>query len=312
MEKIIYETILNWTSSAYFSEALTFFILDTTKVFVLLFAITFVVSLIRSYLPPEKIRAILAREKTGLGNFSAAALGIVTPFCTCSAIPLFLGFLEAGVPLGITFSFLIASPMINEVALVLLFGLFGWKVAAIYVASGMLIAIIAGMIIEKMKLEHLLEDLAKRKRENLVFGEIKISWKERIFQARVYTLDIVRKVWIYIVIGLGVAAIIHGYVPNDLLARYASGEKWYGVPLAVILGVPLYSNAAGILPLAGVMVEKGMSLGTVLAFMMAVTGLSLPEFMILRKVMKTKLIAIFAGIVAAGIMLTGYLFNAIL
>jgi hypothetical protein len=293
------------------ASAVDFFIFDTIKIILLLFVVIFVVSVIRSFLPPEKIRNILSHEKKYVGNILASLLGIITPFCSCSAVPLFLGFVQAGVPLGTTFSFLVASPMINEVALVLLLGMFGWKIALIYVVSGLLIAILSGIAIEKMDVRNLVEEFALNGGgKNINLPEL--SWKERINYARTYTLDIVKKVWPYVVIGVGVGAWIHGYVPADFLAQYAGSDKWYAVPLAVLIGIPLYSNAAGVIPLVGALSEKGVAMGTALAFMMAVTALSLPEFMILKKVMKVKLIMIFAGIVGMGIIFTGYLFNLIL
>ncbi|MFZ2226629.1 MAG: permease [Candidatus Moraniibacteriota bacterium] len=294
------------------ADAVDFFVFDTIKIILLLVVIIFTVSIIRSFLPPEKIRKILSQEKKYFGNVLAALLGVITPFCTCSAIPLFLGFLEAGVPLGTTFSFLVASPMINEVALVLLLGMFGWKIALIYIISGLFIAIFSGIIIGHLKVENLVEDFAHKNGSNGQLELPKMTWKQRTQYAKNYTFDIINNVWPYIVIGVGLGAWIHGYVPADFLAQYASAGKWYAVPLAVLVGIPLYSNAAGIIPLVGVLTEKGVSIGTSLAFMMAVTGLSLPEFMILKKVMKIKLIVIFASVVGAGIIFTGYLFNWIL
>jgi len=294
------------------ASAVNFFIFDTTKIFVLLAVIIFAVSLIRSYLPPEKIRAVLAHKNQYVGNALASLLGIVTPFCSCSAIPLFLGFIQAGVPLGTTFSFLVASPMINEVALVMLLGLFGWKIAVIYVVSGLVIAMLAGAIIGKLKMESLIEPFVY---QNVVSTNVdfpRMTRKERIIYAKDYVVDILKKVWLYVVIGVGVGAWIHGYVPMDFLAQYAGPDRWYAVPLAVLIGIPLYSNAAGVIPLVSALTEKGVAMGTTLAFMMSVTALSLPEFMILKKVMKPKLIIIFAGIVGIGIVFTGYLFNAIL
>ncbi len=288
--------------------AVNFFIFDTIKILLLLIVIIFTVSIIRSFLPPEKIKKILSHNNKYVGNVLASLLGIITPFCTCSAIPLFLGFVEAGVPLGTTFSFLVASPMINEVALVMLFGLFGLKVATIYIVSGLIIAILSGIIIGHLKVENLVEDFSNAKKINEL-NLPSLSWKQRFIYARNYTFDIVKKVWLFVAIGIGIGAWIHGYVPADLIAKYANGNNWYAVPLAVLIGIPLYSNAAGVIPLIGVLTEKGVSMGTALAFMMAVTGLSLPEFLILRKVMKTKLILIFAGIVGVGIIFTGYLFN---
>jgi hypothetical protein len=305
-------SIFNIAPQTLFAEAVDFFIYDSIKIFLLLAVIIFAVSIMRSFLPPEKIRIILSSEKKYFGNVLASLFGVVTPFCTCSAIPLFLGFLEAGVPLGTTFSFLVASPMINEVAVVLLFGLFGWKTAALYVASGLVIAIFSGVVIGKLRVENLVEEFAYKSNYN---GQLKLpemNWGQRFSYARNYTLGIVKKVWPFIFLGIGVGAWIHGYVPTDFLAKYASADKWYAVPLAVLIGIPLYSNAAGIIPLVGALTEKGVSIGTSLAFMMAVTGLSLPEFLILKKVMKVKLIVIFASIVGAGIIFTGFLFNLVL
>jgi len=289
-----------------------FFIFDTVKIFILLAVIIFAVSIARTYMPPEKIRRLLSRKNKYVGNVLASLLGIITPFCSCSAIPLFLGFVQAGVPLGATFSFLVASPMINEVALVLLLGLFGWKIALIYIVSGLVIAVISGIIIGEMNVKDLVEPFVF---ENMAKGDqeiLKMAGAERISYAKSYTLDILKKVWLYVVIGVGVGAFIHGYVPSDFLAQYAGSGKWYAVPLAVLIGIPLYSNAAGVIPLVSALTEKGVAMGTTLAFMMSVTALSLPEFMILKKVMKTRLILIFAGIVGVGIVLTGLLFNWIL
>lgn len=295
-----------------FASAVDFFILDTMKIFILLSVIIFAVSIVRSYLPPEKIRFVLARKNPYLGNVIASLLGIVTPFCSCSAIPLFLGFVQAGVPLGVTFSFLVASPMINEVALVLLLGMFGWKIALIYIASGLVIAVLSGIAIGKMKVENLVEPFVYKNSAKDGANLPSMTRKQRVDYAVKYTLDILKKVWPYVLIGIGVGAWIHGYVPTDFLAAYAGRDKWYAVPLAVLIGIPLYSNAAGIIPLVSALTEKGVAMGTTLAFMMAVTALSLPEFMILKKVMKTKLILIFAGVVGTGIIITGYLFNSIL
>ncbi|MFA5032969.1 MAG: permease [bacterium] len=304
--------ILSLKAKTLLAEAINFFIFDTIKIFILLSVIIFVVSIIRSFLPPEKIRNILARKNKYVGNVLAALFGIVTPFCSCSAIPLFLGFLEVGVPLGATFSFLVASPMINEVALVMLFGMFGWKIALIYVVSGLIISILSGIIIGKLKVENWVEKFSFANKIKTSEDGSKIEWKERINYARGYTSDIIKKVWIYILVGIGLGAWIHGYVPMNFLAKYAGADKWYAVPLATLIGIPLYSNAAGIIPLVSALTEKGVALGTTLAFMMAVTALSLPEFMILRRVMKTKLILVFAGIVGIGIIFTGYLFNFII
>jgi len=293
-------------------QAINFFIYDTTKIFILLSVIIFIVSIIRSFLPPEKIRSILSHKNKYIGNILASLLGIITPFCSCSAIPLFLGFVQAGVPLGTTFSFLVASPMINEVALVLLIGLFGWKIALIYILSGLFIAIFSGILIGKLKVEDLVEPFVYQTSVNSNVDLPSMSRNERISYALDYTKDIIKKVWPYILIGIGIGAWIHGYLPVNFLAQYAGPDKWYAVPLAIIIGIPLYSNAAGVIPLVSVLTEKGVSVGTTLAFMMSVTALSLPEFMILKKIIKPKLILIFAGIVSIGIMFTGFLFNFIL
>lgn len=312
------ELFANWLTYNIFSfahgnrlaESLNFFVFDTIKILILVTVIIFIVSVIRSFLPKEKVRAILSHKYPFTGNILAALLGIITPFCTCSAIPLFLGFIEAGVPIGVTFSFLVASPMINEVALVMLLGMFGWKIALIYIGSGLLISVFSGMIIGKLKVENLIENLGYQNVSPK--KESKISWRGRFRYAKHYTSNILRKIWPYILVGIALGALIHGYVPTDFLARYAGADKWYAVPLVTILGIPLYSNVAGIIPLVSVLTEKGVAIGTTLAFMMAVTGLSLPEFLILRKVMKPKLIFIFAGIVGIGIIITGYLFNFVL
>ncbi len=296
-------SVFNITPETLLAEAVDFFIYDTIKIFLLLAVIIFIVSIIRSFLPPEKIRTILSSEKKYFGNVLASLLGIVTPFCTCSAIPLFLGFLEAGVPLGTTFSFLVASPMINEVALVLLLGMFGWKIAVLYIVSGLVISILSGIVIGHLKVENLVEEFVSKGNKNGMLQLPSLTWKQRIDYARNYTIGIIKKIWIYVVIGIGIGAWIHGYVPTDFLAQYASADKWYAVPLAVLVGIPLYSNAAGVIPLVGVLTEKGVAIGTSLAFMMAVTALSLPEFMILKKIMKMKLILIFAGVVGIGIII---------
>lgn len=294
------------------AKSVNFFIYDSIKIFILLSVIIFIVSIIRSFLPPEKIRYVLSRKNKYLGNVLAATLGIITPFCSCSAVPLFLGFVETGVPLGVTFSFLVSSPMINEVALVLLLGMFGLKVALIYIGSGLIIAIFSGILIGKLKVENLVENFGLNNQIKSIENGIKMGWNERVDYAKGYTIEIIKKVWAYILIGIGLGAWIHGYVPVDFLAKYAGADKWYAVPFATLLGIPLYSNAAGVIPLVSALTEKGVAMGTTLAFMMAVTGLSLPEFLILRRVMKTRLIIIFAGIVGVGIIFTGYLFNLIL
>jgi len=306
-------SVLNIARDTLLANALIFFIADVLKIFILLFVIIFIVSYIRTYLPPEKVRSFLAKRNRLTGHILASLLGIVAPFCSCSAVPLFLGFVEAGVPLGVTFSFLIASPMINEVALVLLIGLFGWKIALIYIISGLLIAIVSGLIIGRLKVEHLVADFVwQNKSLNKVISETKMNQQTRTNYALDYAVDIFKHVWLYVIVGVGIGAWIHGYVPADFLAQYAGADKWYAVPLATLIGIPLYSNAAGIIPLVSALTEKGVAMGTTLAFMMAVTALSLPEFMILKRVMKTKLIVIFASVVGLGIIFTGYLFNIII
>jgi uncharacterized membrane protein YraQ (UPF0718 family) len=295
------------------SGALEFFIYDTIKIFLLLSVIIFIVSIIRSYFPPERTKRILSHKREFIGNILAALLGIVTPFCSCSAVPLFIGFVEAGVPLGVTFSFLISSPMVNEVAVVLLWGLFGWKIALIYLGTGLLVAIVAGMIIGKLKLEKWVEEYVyKIKFMGAATDIAKQAFRDRLVYARENTTDILKKVWAYVLVAIGIGGFIHGYVPEDFLVRYAGPQNPFGVPIAVALGVPLYSNAAGVIPIVYALMEKGMSMGTVLAFMMAVTALSLPEMIILRKVLKIKLLAVFVSIMTVTIIGVGYLFNAIL
>jgi len=306
-------SILRITPKTLLASAVNFFIFDTIKIIILLLVIIFVVSVIRTYLPPEKVRLFLAKKNKLTAHILASLLGIITPFCSCSAVPLFLGFVEAGVPLGVTFSFLVASPMINEVALVLLFGLFGWKIALIYVISGLIIAIVSGLIIGRLNVESLVADFVwKHNKVNNTPVIATMIFRERLLYSKNYAVDIVKKVWLYIIVGIGIGAWIHGYVPADFLAQYAGADKWYAVPLAVLIGIPLYSNAAGVIPLVSALTEKGVAMGTTLAFMMAVTSLSLPEFMILKKVMKLKLIVIFASVVGIGIIFTGYFFNAML
>ena len=300
------------TKGTHITESIRFFIYEVPKVMLLLILIVFVVGIIRSYFSPERTRKALEGKPLLIGNIMAGGLGIVTPFCSCSAIPLFLGFVESGIPLGVTFSFLIAAPMINEVAVVLLLGLFGWKTALIYVATGLVIAILSGWVIGKLKLEKFVADWVYQTKSGSIenTGHI-VSFNDRIEAGYIAVREIVSKVWIYIVIGIAVGAAAHGYVPKDFMASIMGKDVWYSVPLAVLIGIPLYSNAAGIIPVVQVLIEKGASLGTSLAFMMAVIGLSLPETIILKKVLKLPLIFIFVGIVAIGIMFVGFLFNFI-
>lgn len=296
--------------------ALQFFFYDTPKVLLLLIGIVFVMGIVHTFISPERTRALLSGRRLGAGNVMAASLGIVTPFCSCSAVPLFIGFLQAGVPLGITFSFLISAPMVNEVALALLFGMFGWKVAALYLVLGLLVAIVAGLVIGKLGMERHLEDWVRAMQNSQPVSGVEIaslSWGKRIDSGFAHVGQIVGKVWPYILLGIALGAGIHGYVPEDFLASIMGKDApWWSVPAAVAIGVPMYTNAAGIIPIVEALMGKGAALGTVLAFMMAVIALSAPEIIILRKVLKPQLIATFVGVVAAGILLVGYVFNAVL
>lgn len=293
--------------------ALQFFLYDTPKVLLLLTGVVFVMGMINSYFTPERTRVILAGKSEGVGNIMAASLGIVTPFCSCSAVPLFIGFVQAGVPLGITFSFLISAPMVNEVALTLLFSMFGWKIAGLYLILGLSVAIVSGWLIGKLKLENYLEDWVRNMPKTVAsIGNDQLTLSDRIESGKASVKEIVTKVWPYIIAGIAVGAGIHGYVPEDFMASLMGKEVWWSVPVAVLIGVPMYTNAAGIIPIVEALLAKGAALGTVLAFMMSVIALSLPEMIILRKVLKFRLIIIFASIVAAGILLVGYIFNAVL
>jgi uncharacterized membrane protein YraQ (UPF0718 family) len=306
------DTALGMTKGTHLTEALRFFIFEFPKVMLLLTLIIFFVGIIRTYFTPERTRKALEGKKTFTGNVMAATLGIVTPFCSCSAIPLFLGFVESGVPLGVTFSFLIAAPMINEVAIILLYGMFGWQVAAIYVGTGLIIAILAGWIIGLLKLEKWVEPwVYQTHMGDNESDEEKLSFNKRIHLGYEAIKEIVGKVWIYVALGILIGAGAHGYVPEEFMAALMGKSVWYSIPLSVLIGIPLYSNAAGIVPIVSVLIEKGASLGTALAFMMSVIGLSLPEMVILRKVLKLPLIFTFIGVVGIGIMIVGYLFNYI-
>jgi uncharacterized membrane protein YraQ (UPF0718 family) len=306
--------ILGLTRQTRFGEAVHFFFYDSPKVVLLLTGIVFVMGIIQTFFSPERTRAMLSGKREGVGNVLAASLGIVTPFCSCSAVPLFIGFLSAGVPLGVTFSFLISAPMVNEVALVLLFGMFGWKVAALYLGLGLFVAIFSGLIIGKLKMERFLEDWVQK-----ILGEQAAhnsdeqpSWVERFEAGGAHVKEIVGKVWPYILAGIALGAGIHGYVPEDFMASFMGKDVWWAVPAAVLLGVPMYTNAAGVIPIVEALIGKGAAMGTVLAFMMSVIALSAPEMIILRKALKPTLIATFAGVVAAGILLVGYVFNWVL
>ncbi len=306
---------LGLTRQTHLGEALHFFFYDTPKVLLLLTGIVFLMGVIHTFVSPERTRAMLSGKRLGVGNVMAASLGIVTPFCSCSAVPLFIGFLSAGVPLGVTFSFLISAPMVNEVALALLFGLFGWKVAALYLGLGLTVAIVAGLIIGKLGMERHLEDWvrAMQATQSADATSAAIAWAERIAAGVAHVRDIVGKVWPWILAGIALGAGIHGYVPEDFMASIMGRDApWWSLPAAVLIGVPMYTNAAGILPIIEALIGKGAALGTVLAFMMSVIALSLPEMIILRKVLKPPLIATFAGVVAAGILVVGIVFNAVL
>ncbi len=305
--------LLGLSRSSHIGSAVAFLLFEVPKVLLLLLLVVFAVGVIRSWFTPERTRSLLAGRRESAGNVLAALLGVVTPFCSCSAVPLFIGFVEAGIPLGVTLSFLISAPMVNEVALVLLFGLFGWKVAALYLGTGLFIAIASGFVLGRMKLERFVESwVYEFSAGSAEAVPERVSLEDRLATGREAVREIVGKVWPYVVAGIAVGAGIHGWVPANALARLMGRSAWWSVPAAVLIGVPMYSNAAGIIPVVQSLLEKGAALGTVLAFMMAVIGLSLPETIILRKVLKPPLIAAFVGVVAAGIMVVGYLFNAVL
>ena len=308
---VITYDILRLARGTNIASSLNFFLYDVPKIYFLLAVIVFVVAVVRTFLPPEKIRALLSHKHEFTGNILAACLGIFTPFCTCSAIPLFIGMLESGVPLGVTMSFLVASPTINEVALIMLWGLFGWRIALIYIISGLLIATISGFVIGRLKMERYVEDFVFKVKPMPEGAEEKLTWKDRLSYAAEYVREIFSQVWLYVMLGVGIGAFIHGYVPIEFVTKYAGNGNPFAVIIAVFIGVPLYSNAAGTIPIVQALMEKGLALGTTLAFMMAVTSLSLPEFIILRKVLKLRLLLTYFGTVATGIILIGYFFNFI-
>ncbi len=303
--------LLGLNPSTRLAEALRFFLYDTVKVLLMLTLIIYAVAVIRSFFPPERARRLLSGRSQFLGHIAAALLGIVTPFCSCSAVPLFIGFTEAGIPLGVTFSFLISSPMVNEVALVLLWGLFGGRIALLYIATGVTVAIVAGVVIGRLRLEGWVEDYVYQIKMGET-AEEKLTWTMRHERSLQFTVDLLKRIWPYVLVGIGVGAFIHGYAPQDFLVRYAGPTNPLAVPIAVAIGVPLYSNAAGTVPIVQALMEKGLPMGTALAFMMAVTALSLPEMVILRRVLKPKLIAVFVAIMTMTIIFVGYLFNAVL
>lgn len=315
------QNIANWLTfsligldpDSQLGESLNFFLYDVPKLLLLLSGMIFIISILHSFFGPEQARALLGGKRLGVGNLIGAVLGGVTPFCSCSAVPLFIGFVKSGVPLGVTFSFLIAAPVVGEIAVVLLFGLFGWKIAALYVVSGLTIGVLGGMLIGRLNLERYVEDFVW----DIQVGEqtavtYKPNWNERIHDATASTKDIVGRIWIFIIIGIGIGAAIHGYVPEDYLVEVLGSGSWWAVPMGVLLGIPLYSNAAGIIPIVHALIDKGAAMGTSLAFMMSVVALSLPEMMILKRVLKTRLIVIYITIVAVAIIFTGYLFNFII
>lgn len=308
---LIFET-LGLDKQTQIGEAANFFLYDTIKIFILLIGIIFIVSFLRTYFNTEKVRVYLQGKSEFSGNVLASLFGIITPFCSCSAIPLFLGFMQARIPIGITFSFLISAPLNNEIAIAMLFGLFGWKITSLYIGLGLSVAIFGGYIIGKMKLEKYVLIPVVPMTGELEDVKIKLTIKERIKESWSYTSDIFKKIYLYMIAGVSIGAFIHGFIPADFIATYTGGNSWYAVPIAVLMGIPMYSNAAGIMPLVEVLTSKGMLLGTALAFMMAVTALSLPEAMILKRILHIKLIAIFFAIVSFGILLVGYLFNVIL
>jgi len=305
--------LLGFSKDSLLGGAINFFIYDIVKILFLLVVVIYAIAIIRSFLPPERIKAMLTSKNQYFGNVLAGLFGMITPFCSCSAVPLFIGFVEAGVPLGVTFTFLIASPMINEIALGLLWSLFGWKIAVVYIASGFVIAVVGGIIIGRLGLEHWVEDFVYQIKVGKGPAEAaKLTWGQRSSDAWSYTLGLVKKIAPYVALGIGIGAFIHGYVPEDFISRIAAKTNPLAVPVAVMVGVPLYSNAAGTIPVVTALVGKGVPIGTALAFMMSVTALSLPEMIILRKVLKKPLLAVFFGTVAVAIIFTGYLFNILM
>lgn len=305
--------LLGFSEDSQLGGAIQFFVYDAPKVMLLLTLVVFITGILRTFFTPERTRKFLAGKRESTGNVLAALLGIVTPFCSCSAVPLFLGFVQAGVPLGVTLSFLIAAPMVNEIALILLYGLLGWKVAVLYLVSGLAIAVICGWLIGRMGMEQHIEDWVQEMRSGtpLVLGQ-KLTWSDRLYAGYDAVKDIVGKVWIYIIAGITIGAFIHGYVPENFMAAVMGKESWWSVPAAVIMGVPMYSSAAGTVPVVEALLGKGAALGTALAFMMSVIALSLPEMIILRKVLKPRLIVTYLLVVTGGILFTGFLFNVII
>ena len=302
-------SVVQLRKGSHLGSAVEFFVYEAPKVLMLLTLVVLGVGIVRSFFTPERTRRILVGRRESVGNVLAALLGVVTPFCSCSAVPLFIGFVTTGVPLGVTFSFLVSAPMVNEVALVLLFGLFGWKVAGLYLGTGLVIAIVSGWVIGRLRMEKHVEEWVFQTQVGNAGPDERLDWPARMRYGVDAVKDIVGRVWLYVLLGIGVGAGIHGYVPENFMASIMGKGAWWSVPVAVLIGVPMYSNAAGIIPIVQALLGKGAALGTVLAFMMSVIGLSLPEAIILRKVLKPRLIVTFFGVVALGILLVGYLFN---
>ena len=306
--------LLSLPQDSHLGQSLAFFFYDVPKILLLLSGMIFLISLLQTFIDTQKVRVMVEKRGEGIGNIMASLFGAITPFCSCSSVPLFIGFVQAGIPMGITFSFLITSPLMNEVAFVLLIGLFGWKIALLYLLSGITIGTISGLILGRMKLERYVEGFVYdiKPQSSGQIQEEKLSLKERVNRAIESTREIVGKVWIFVIVGIGIGAFIHGFVPQDALTGIMGKGAWWSVPVSVLLGIPLYSNAAGIIPIVSAMLSKGASLGTALAFMMSVVGLSLPEAIILKRVLKTPLLVIFFAVIGISIILTGYMFNWVL
>lgn len=312
-DRLTYD-LIGLDASSHLGTSVNFFLYDVPKILLLLSGMIFLISVVQTFINPARVRELVSRRGEGVGNVIASLFGAITPFCSCSSVPLFIGFVEAGIPLGMTLSFLVTSPIMNEIAFVLLLGLFGWKVALLYLVSGISIGVVAGMIMGRMKLERYVEDFVyevKAKATHPAGLDAKPTWTERFEEAFTNTRDIVGRVWLFVIVGIGIGAFIHGFVPEDALSDIMGEGAWWSVPLSVLLGVPLYSNAAGIIPVVSALLDKGAALGAVLAFMMSVVALSLPEMIILRRVLKPRLIAIFVAVVATSIVITGYLFNLV-
>jgi uncharacterized membrane protein YraQ (UPF0718 family) len=308
-------SLIGLEEGSHIGESIAFFLYDVPKILLLLSGMIFLITTLRTFVTPQQTRRWLGGKRQGVGNVLASLLGVITPFCSCSAMPLFIGFVESGIPLGVTFSFLITAPMVNEIALVMLFGMFGWRIGLLYMVSGLTLAIVGGMIIGRLGMEQYVQDFVyQAKINNRRDGTVqKLTWRDRFEQALDSAREIVGKVWLYVVIGIAIGAGIHGFVPEDALANImGEGAAWWSVPAAVILGVPMYTNAAGVIPVVSVLLDKGAALGTVLAFMMSVVALSLPEMIILKRVLKTRLIVVYVAILTFGIILTGFLFNIVL